>query len=147
MIDRRGALYVLVAVLTLTLSPGSNAAAQRSEDRKPSLSLKATPPSGFTPLRVRLVVEIRGGADDFADYYCPSVEWQWGDDQTSEADEDCAPYEAGKSEIRRRYSTEHVYRDPGSFTARFRLKQGGRVVANASANVQVRPGLRDDFGQ
>jgi hypothetical protein len=147
MIQRRGALYVLVAVLTLTLSPGRDAAAQRNEDRKPSVSLKATPPSGFTPLRVRLVVEVRGGADDFADFYCPAIEWEWGDDQTSESDEDCAPYEAGKSQIRRRYSTEHVYRDAGGFTARFRLKQGDRVVANATTNVQVRPGIRDDFDQ
>ena len=141
----RGAMYVLVAVLTLTLTPGGDAAAQRNDDRKASVSLKATPTSGFTPLRVRLVAEIRGGSDDLVDFHCPSVEWDWGDDQTSEADEDCAPYEAGKSEIRRRYSTEHVYRDPGNYTARLRLKQGKRVVANASTNIQVRPGLRDDF--
>ena len=147
MMDQRCASYMLIAVLTLALSPDREAAAQRNDDKKPSLSLKATPPVGFSPLKVRLVVEVRGGADDAVDFYCPSIEWDWGDDLTSESSEDCAPYEAGKSSILRRYSTEHTYRYQGSYTARFRMKQGKRVVAQTSANVQVRGGIRDDSDQ
>jgi hypothetical protein len=148
MVHPHCASYVLVvAILGLALSPDREAAAQRNDDRKPSLSLKATPPVGFTPLKVRLVVDVRGGADDSVDFYCPTIEWEWGDDLKSESSEDCSPYEAGKSSIRRRYTTEHTYREEGNFTARFRMKQGKRVVASTTVNVQVRAGVRDDGDQ
>jgi hypothetical protein len=141
---QRCASYVLVAGLALALAPDQEAAAQRKDDRKPSLSFKAEPPVGFTPLRVRVTVEVRGGADDSPDFYCPTIERDWGNELKSERSEDCAPYEAGKSEIRRRYSNEHTYREPGQFTARFRMKQGGKVVASSSSNITVRGGIRDD---
>ena len=64
----------------------------------------------------------------------------------SKNSEDCDPYQAGKSTIRRRYSIEHVFRQPGSFQVFFRLKQRERVIAASSGNVQVRPGVRDEFG-
>lgn len=147
MMQTRCALVVLVAVLCVALSPDRDAAAQRADDKKPSLSLKATPPVGFSPLKVRLLVEIKGGANDHPDFYCPTIEWDWGDDLTSESSEDCPPYEAGKSEILRRYSTEHTYRYGGNYTARFRMKQGKKVVAQTSVNVQVRAGLREDSDQ
>ena len=118
--------------------------AQRNEDKKPSLSLKATPPVGFSPLRVRLVVEVRDGANDAVDFYCPAIEWEWGDGVTSEMAQDCAPHEPGKSEIVRRYSVEHTFRDEGNFTVRFRMKQKNRVVASTSVQVNVRAGARDD---
>jgi hypothetical protein len=120
-------------------------AAQKAGDEKPSLSLKATPPVGFTPLRVRLAVEVRGGSDDFAEFYCPTVEWDWGDGTTSENSSDCDPYEAGKSSIRRSYAAEHVYRQAGNFRVFFRLKQKNRVVGATSANLQVRAGAGEGF--
>ena len=49
------------------------------DDKRPSLSLKVTAPLGFSPLRVRASVDVRGGADDYADFYCPAIEWDWGD--------------------------------------------------------------------
>jgi hypothetical protein len=132
------------AVFALTLSSGVPADAQRDGDRKPSLSLRVTPPVGFSPLRVRVAVDVRGGAEDAEEFYCPSIEWDWGDDLKSESSADCDPFEAGVSSIQRRYSAEHTFRESGSFTVRFRMKQGSRVVASASTNVQVRPGLPED---
>ena len=120
--------------------PGRN-----DSDKKPSLSLRATPPIGFTPLRVSLVAELKDGADDYADLYCTTVEWDWGDETISENTEDCAPYEAGKSEIRRRYSASHTFRFPGNFRIYIRLKQKDKVVSASSANVQVRAGVRQGF--
>lgn len=119
--------------------------AQRTEDRKPDLSLRASPPVGFSPLRVRIVVELRGGADDYADFYCPTIEWDWADGTVSESAEDCVPYEAGKSTIRRRFTAEHVFRNAGVYRVYFRLKQRDRTVAAANANIQVRSGVREDF--
>jgi hypothetical protein len=146
MIHPRRALSLL-AVLLVSLVTGSAVGAQRSgDDKKPSLSLRATPPVGFSPLRVRLVVDVRGGADDYADFYCPAIEWDWGDGTVSGNSEDCDPYQAGKSTIRRRYTTEHVFRQPGPFQVFFRLKQRDRVIAASSTNVQVRAGVRDEFG-
>jgi hypothetical protein len=94
---------------------------------------------------VRFNVDVRGGPDDAEELYCASVEWDWGDDQKSQFSEDCEPYQAGKSNINRRYSTERTFNIPGNYNVRFRLKQGSRVVANAGTTVQVRPGIRDGF--
>ncbi len=142
----RRAFCTLAAVLALALSSGVAVDAQRDgAARKPSLSLKATPPVGFSPLRVRVVVDVRGGSDDYADFYCPTIEWEWGDGTVSENSEDCDPYEAGKSTIRRRFTAEHVFRQPGTFQVFFRLKQKDKTIAASSGNVQVRAGLRDGF--
>jgi hypothetical protein len=116
-----------------------------SEDKKPSLSLKAAPPIAFSPARIRTTVDVRGGADDYQEYYCPSVEWDWGDGTVSENTEDCDPYEAGKSTIRRRYSGEHTYHQAGNYKVFFKLKRKNKVLAATSTNVQVKPGLRGDF--
>jgi hypothetical protein len=132
--------------LTVALSIGAALYAQKSgEDKKPSLSLKATPVAGFAPLRVRLTVDVKGGPDDFQDYYCPSIDWEWGDDLHSGNSEDCSPYEAGKSEIKRRYSTEHVFKYEGTYRVVLRLKQKDRVVATSSTTIEVRPGVRESF--
>jgi len=146
MIHPRRALSLL-AVLAVALATGSASSAQRSgDDKKPSLSLRATPPVGFSPLKVRLVVDVRGGSDDYEDFYCPAIEWDWGDGTVSGNSQDCDPYQAGKSTIQRRYSIEHVFRQPGTFQVFFRLKQRDRVIAASSSNIQVRPGVRDEFG-
>jgi hypothetical protein len=56
---------------------------------------------------------------------------------------DCDPYESGKSQIRRRFTTEHVFRRPGQFKVYFHLKRKDKTVASASATLQVQPGGRD----
>ena len=139
------AVCTLAAVVALVVGAGVASAQREGEARKPSLSLKATPPVGFSPLRVRLVVDVKGGDEDFQDFYCPGIQWEWGDGTQSESSEDCQPYEAGKSTIRRRFSTEHVFKQSGSYQIFFRLKQRNRVVAATSTAVQVRSGVRDGF--
>jgi hypothetical protein len=125
---------------TLALAAGAN---RQEENKKPSLSLKLTPPIAFSPAKIRVSVEVRGGADDYAEFYCPTVEWDWGDGTISENSQDCDPYEAGKSTIRRRFSAEHVYRLAGNFKVFFRLKRKDKTLGATSGSVQVRPGLRD----
>ena len=147
MVHPTRAICTVLAVLALAVATSRVASAERDgEDKKPSLSLKASPPVGFSPLKVRVTVDLRGGPDDYADLYCPAVEWQWGDDIVSENSEDCDPYQAGKSSIQRHYHAEHVYRQSGTYRIIFRLKQKDRVIAVGNGNVQVRSGLRDDFG-
>jgi len=70
-----GALSAAVAGLFIAglSSAGAASSAQSSgEARKPSLSLRVTPPVGFAPLKTRLVVDVRNGDDDYADFYCPT---------------------------------------------------------------------------
>jgi hypothetical protein len=144
----RRALCTLTAVIAIAFPFSRASSAQRgnADDKKPSLSLRATPPVGFSPLRVRVVVDVRGGADDYADFYCPSIEWDWGDGTVSEASSDCEPYEAGKSSIQRRWTADHVYRQSGGYKIMFRLKQKNKAVAVSSAQIQVRAGMREGFG-
>ncbi len=147
MTHRRRAVYLSVAALTVGLALGvpTNALQRAADDvKKPSVTLKATPPLGFAPLKVRIVADIKGGPDDYADFYCASVEWDWADGTTSEKSEDCAPYEAGKSRIERRFSAEHTFRQGGQFDVAFRLKQKNKVVGLGKAVVRVRTGFGDD---
>ena len=148
MTQPRRAAFTLVAAHAIGLTSAVTVAPQQENDgRKPSLALRATPPVGFSPLRVRVVVDVRGGADDFQDFYCPSIEWEWADGTVSESSEDCDPYVAGKSSINRRFTAEHTYRQsqPESFRIVFRMKQKDRTVATASTTVQVRAGAGEGF--
>ena len=145
-LSHRASWQIAVVFAACATVPVARGLARAEQDKKPSLSLKATPPVGFSPLRVRLVVDVRGGADDYDEFYCPGIEWAWGDGTESESSEDCEPFQAGVSAIKRRYSAEHVFRQAGTYRVFFRLKQRDRIVAAASANVQVRAGVREDFG-
>ena len=146
MTDPRRALCTLAALAAALVAPRHPSAAQRdAADKKPSLSLKATPPAGFAPLRVHLAVDVKGGANDYADFYCPTVQWDWDDGTTSETSEDCQPYEAGKSTIQRRFSADHMFRLSGEYRLTFRLKQKAKVVSSATTTITVRPGATEGY--
>jgi len=131
------------AILCATALAVSAQAAGPDKKVKPTVSVKVSPLIGFSPARLVLTAELRGGADDYEEFYCASVEWDWGDDTKSETKADCDPYEAGKSEIKRRFTVDHTYNIPGDYRVEFRLKQKSKVVARGSTDVKVRPGLRD----
>ena len=141
--------FLTVAALATALAAGGPVnAVQRSDDnKKPSLTFKATPPVGFAPLKVRVVVDLKGGANDYSDFYCATVEWDWADGNISGSGEDCEPYQAGKSEIQRRFTAEHTFRQGGDYEVAFRLKQKSRIVAYSKGTVRVRSGIYDDSEQ
>src|SRR3954469_18009795 len=126
-------LVVLSAVLVFAQSDPK----PKTEPKRPQISLKATPSSGMVPVRISGVAELKGGDDDFAEYYCPTIEWSWGDGTVSESSNDCEPYESGKSQIRRRYSITHPYQQGGHYRISFRLKQKDKIVGAASTVVQL----------
>lgn len=143
---RLGSGALLAAALLLPAAggaPGASARAQ-DDDEKPSLSLRATPRVGFAPADILFVAELRGGADDFEDFYCASVEWDWDDDTRSASTPDCDPYEPGKSRIRRRFSTRHRFEYGGRYQVRFLLKKRDETVAAARTIVELRG---DRFGR
>ena len=146
MTDQRRALCALAALVPAALLSVHVLAAQRdAADKKPSLSLKANPPAGFAPLRVHLTVDVRGGANDYAEFYCPTVQWDWDDGTISEKSEDCEPYQPGKSMITRRFSADHTFRLSGEYRLTFRLKQKDKVISSATATVTVRAGATEGF--
>ena len=138
------ASLIVVAVLATGASAQKNKDKDQKDaaDPRPKVSLKATPVIAMAPARVVLTAELTGGANDFEEFYCSAVEWEWGDGTKSESSSDCAPYEAGKSEIKRRFTVEHVFR-AGNYRVMFHLKRHDKAVGNATINIQVRPGLRD----
>ena len=140
-----GVAQALVLAFSALLVIPSNALLARGQggNKKPSLSLKASPSVSFAPARIVVVAEVKGGADDLEEFYCPSVEWEWGDLTTSTVEADCEPYAPGKSTIKRRYTVEHRYKNSGGFKIILRLKKGDKVIASANAQVQVRAGLGD----
>ena len=75
------------------------------------------------------------------------MEWEWGDLTTSTAEADCEPYQAGKSQIKRRYTVEHQFKNSGGFRIRLMLKKGTKVIATANTMVTVRQGLGPPEGQ
>ena len=101
----RHAIGLACSALLLFPSNPLQAGAQGG-GKKASLSLKVTPAVAFAPARMVFLAELRGG-DDEETLYCPTVEWDWGDGTTSLAEADCSPYEAGKSQIKRRYAVDH----------------------------------------
>jgi hypothetical protein len=113
------------------------------EIKKPGLSVKATPNVSFAPARVKAVAELKGGPNDYEEYYCAGVEWDWGDGTTSGSSTDCEPYEAGKSEIQRRFFKDHEFHQSGNYRIQVRLMRKNKALAAAAVTIQVRPGLRD----
>jgi hypothetical protein len=118
-----------------------------ADNKKASVSLKASPSIGFSPARVVVTAEVKGGPNDAEELYCASVEWVWGDDTRSESKADCDPYEAGRSEIKRRYTLDHIYQTAGNYRVEFWLKQKNRRVLGGRTSVTVRPGVRDIGGE
>ncbi len=127
----------------MLLVPGDALYAREQGIKKPSLSLKATPSISFAPARLTFLAEVKGGPEDFEEFYCPTVEWEWGDLTESVAEADCEPYEAGKSTIKRRYTVQHQFKNPGGFKVVIRLKKGNKVIASANTQVTIRAGLGD----
>jgi hypothetical protein len=133
-------LLALPLMLALALSGGAD------KPKRPKLSVKVNPAMAISPARVVASADVDGGPDDFEEFYCASVEWDWGDDTRSNNSADCDPYEAGKSQIKRRFSADHVYRMAGDYRVQFRLKKKDKPIAAASTSVKIRPGLGDPGG-
>ena len=142
------ATLLMVAALTAGISAqkskDSKDKDQKDADPRPKLTIRSNTVISMAPARVVLTAELNGGANDFEEFYCGAVEWEWGDGTKSESSFDCAPYEPGKSEIKRRYTVEHVFR-AGMYRVMFHLKRHDKAVGNATIQIQVRPGLRDGF--
>lgn len=134
----------LAVVVAVGLLGQGGLAETASNPRKPRLDLRANPRMVFTPASVLVVAELKGG-DEHEDYYCPGLEWDWGDGNRSAHESDCAPFEEG-STLERRFTARHAYRAAGSYSVRLTLRRASRTVAVATVGVVVhgRGGIEDD---
>ncbi len=130
----------------LTLALVLSAGAGSPDKDKPSISVRATPTVAFSPARVVVTADIKGGPNDYEDFYCATIEWWWGDGTASNQSVDCEPYEAGKSEIKRHFTIDRVFQSSGDFRVEFRLKKRDKVIAMGSTMVKIRPGVREIGG-
>jgi hypothetical protein len=146
MVTLRTTLMTTAAAFALVLSTGLAAAqndrsSKDDESKRPKIRLRVQPQVAIAPARVTLTAELTGGSDDFAEYYCPAIEWEWGDDTSSESTSDCEPYEAGKSQIKRRYTVQHEFRRAGTYKIYIHLKAKERILGSGTTSLQVQPGL------
>jgi hypothetical protein len=140
-----------LAAALAAVSPGSSLQAEPPEAQgaaaekpiKLGLDLRITPAVSFAPSRIRAIAELRIPQERLAEFYCPAVEWDWGDLTESAESNECEPYEAGVSEVRRVFSAEHVFRSGGRYRVQLRLKRNNKVLVSSSTTVTVRPGVRD----
>lgn len=137
---------LLIAVGGATLvgqEPAPSKDDKSKDDGRPEIGLKVSPLIAFSPAKISVRAEMRGGATDYEPFYCPTIIWDWDDGTSSENTADCPPYEEGQSQIRRYYSSSHTFQMAGRYNVRFRLKKGDRTVGGAAVLVQVRAGIRD----
>lgn len=141
--------FVAIGSIAAILGASSLAAAASAPEdkKKPKISVKGSPSAGFSPLKVVMSAELKGGDSDHPEFYCPTIEWVWGDDTRAESTADCDPYEPGKSEIKRRYTVTRVFNTYGEYKVEFRVKQKDKVVGYGTTTIRVQPGVRDGGGQ
>jgi len=124
--------WAAVAVLSFA---GLAVAGDGGKPKKPRLDLRATPRMAFSPVEVLLTGQLKGGSD-LEEFYCPGLEWDWGDGTHSAQESDCDPFETG-TPLERFFSARHAYRSPGSYNVRLTLRRATRTVAVASVAVTV----------
>jgi hypothetical protein len=134
--------FSLSLAIALLLPVGGRAA----DKDKPNISVKANPVIAFSPARVVVTADLKGGANDYQDFYCPLIEWEWGDGTISEQSTDCDPYEAGKSEIKRHFTASKVFQFSGDYRVQFKIKKKDKTIAVAGTDIKIRPGARESGG-
>jgi hypothetical protein len=114
---------------------GLAAAGDGGKPKKPQLDLRASPRIAFSPVEILITGQLKGGAE-LEEFYCPGLEWDWGDGTRSAHESDCAPYESGAA-LERFFSARHAYGSPGAYNVRLTLRRADRTVAVASVAVNV----------
>jgi hypothetical protein len=145
---RASTAAIVAATAALALATSAPLGARQKSDKpgreqeakRPKITLKAQPVIAVAPARIVLTAELLGGDDDFEEYYCPTIEWEWGDDTVSDSTFDCEPYESGRTQIKRRFTVEHMFRRAGAYKVYFHLKRRDKMLGSASVTVQVQPG-------
>ena len=136
-------MRLAAAILALSLLAPSAAAADPPKPKKPTLTLRVLPRFGRVATSFLFTAILEGGEDSEA-LHCLVAEWNFGSDDTSLAEPDCDPFEAGKTKLERQYGIERRFPSEGQKTVSVTLRKGDKVIARASTGLRVLPesGLR-----
>lgn len=93
----------------------------------------------FSPVSVLVIAQLVGG-DEHEDFYCPDVEWDFGDGSRSAQQSDCEPFMDGMT-LERHFMARHAYPRPGDYEVKVTLRRASRALAVATARVTVHAGL------
>jgi hypothetical protein len=130
------AACLIMAASTVAFAKKGNDEIKTEKARRPTVALRVDQTVGMAPMRVRLTADLVGGADDYQPFYCPAVEWDWGDGTESDASFDCQPYQPHISQIVRHFSVEHVFEE-GEYGVTFRLKRDEKELASVDVDLLV----------
>jgi hypothetical protein len=133
------AVWALLAAIVVVVPGHTGADDEKENGNRPEFTVRATPRFAFSPATILFTAELKGG-DDLEEFYCPEIEWEWGDGGRSVSEGDCDPWEPG-TEIVRRFTTRHQYRYAGRYRVRVVLSKAGKDIAADRVTVQVRPGI------
>ena len=103
--------------------------------RRPRVELRATPRMAFLASDVLVAAQLVGG-DEHEDFYCPEVEWEFGDGSRSRHQADCEPF-SPVTPLERRFTARHAYRQPGDYEVRVTFRRSDRALAVATTHVRV----------
>jgi hypothetical protein len=132
---RRLASFVAVVLTAPTALLAGEAARARETSGRPQLELRVTPPAAFSPANVLVVARLVGG-QDLEDFYCPALEWDFGDGSRSTREGDCPPFD-DDTKMARLFSLRYRYSGAGEYQIRLTLRRAGRTVVSASVPVKV----------
>lgn len=127
------------SVLGLVLAAFLAAPAARVEgDGKKglSLSLTALPRVANAPISVLFRVKLTGGEDSEA-FYCPILEWDWGDGTQSTNGGECPAFVAGETKIDRFFEAEHEYRREARPTVRLILSKDDKSLGQTNVTLVI----------
>lgn len=96
----------------------------------------------FGPVSVLVVAQLQGG-DEHEDFYCPDVEWDFGDGSKSSRQGDCEPFAEGMA-LERQFLTRHAYGRPGDYDVKVTLRRASRTLAVATTRITIHAGLGSD---
>jgi hypothetical protein len=131
-------LIIVSMVLILGPSAGTATSGETALGKKTVLRLKALPQIALTPARISFTGFLSGNRN-LERYYCPEVEWRFGDGARSVLSPDCHSVEnRDLTPINRLWSVHHNYRWSGVYDVKLILRRDGRAVATATTQVVVR---------
>ena len=93
----------------------------------------------FGPVSILVVAQLQGG-DEHEDFYCPDVEWDFGDGSRSSHQADCEPFVEGMT-LERQFLTRHAYSRPGDYDVKVTLRRASRTLAVATTRITIHAGL------
>lgn len=130
----RQSWWMGVAALLASTALATSGRAEEAGRGRPRLDLRATPRMAFPPANVFVVAELKGRPSE--DFYCPGLEWEWGDGSRSTEESDCPPYEEG-ARLERFFSARHAFGAPGSYDVKLTMRRAERTLAVARVEVVV----------